>query len=445
MQIEDIRMPSSREAEDYVIGCMLISPDMVDEILNSLTSKDFYYPDNKVLMEVIQSLDDEQKDINSVTVINELNRLGKLELAGGYDHITDVLNNLPSTAYLDSYINVIQEASIERQLAGACDDVRANILKGKYSHRELIQNSEKVLFDILNGQNTDDFKKMVNITDDVISVIENNKNNEEGLIGIDSGFEGLNRITNGFKKSELIILAARPSVGKSTFALNVAAAACKTKKNVALFSLEMGHDQLTMRMLATQSGVDLSKITSGNLDDQDMALIMQAKVVLDKYNLYIDQSSTNNVRDIKAKCQKLHREGNLDLIIIDYLQLLVSGDKNVGNLVQEVTKISRSLKQMAIQFNIPVIALSQLSRDIEKRPDKRPVLADLRDSGSIEQDADIVMFLYRENDKSEDEAPKQHRSLKTKLLVAKNRQGQSGVEVDLMFKTKTCQFVEVSK
>ena len=442
MQIEDIKMPSSREAEDYIVGCILIDSSIADEVLNSLTAADFYYPDNRTLMEVIEILADEQKDINSVTVINELNRISKLEIAGGYDHISEILNNIPSTANIDSYINVIQEASVERQLANACDKVRSDILKGKYVHRELMQNSERALFDIINGQNTDDFKKVNLLTDEVIEVIENNKENEGGLIGIDTGFEELNKITNGFKKSELIILAARPAVGKSAFALNVAAAACKTKKHVVLFSLEMGSGQLLMRMLASQSGVDLSRITSGNLDDEQMALILQAKVVLDKYQLYIDQSSTNNVRDIKAKCQKLHREGNLDLIIIDYLQLLVSGDKNVGNIVQEVTKISRALKQMAIQFGVPVLALSQLSRDIEKRPDKKPVLADLRDSGSIEQDADIVMFLYRENDKKEEDTSKIIQSAKTKLLVAKNRQGRTG-EVNLMFKGKYSQFIEV--
>lgn len=442
MQIEDIKMPSSREAEDYIVGCILIDSSIADEVLNSLTAADFYYPDNRTLMEVIEILADEQKDINSVTVINELNRISKLEMAGGYDHISEILNNIPSTANIDSYINVIQEASVERQLANACDKVRSDILKGKYVHRELMQNSERALFDIINGQNTDDFKKVNLLTDEVIEVIENSKENEGGLIGIDTGFEELNKITNGFKKSELIILAARPAVGKSAFALNVAAAACKTKKHVVLFSLEMGSGQLLMRMLASQSGVDLSRITSGNLDDEQMALILQAKVVLDKYQLYIDQSSTNNVRDIKAKCQKLHREGNLDLIIIDYLQLLVSGDKNVGNIVQEVTKISRALKQMAIQFGVPVLALSQLSRDIEKRPDKKPVLADLRDSGSIEQDADIVMFLYRENDKKEEDTSKIIQSAKTKLLVAKNRQGRTG-EVNLMFKGKYSQFIEV--
>lgn len=442
MQIEDIKMPSSREAEDYIVGCILIDSSIADEVLNSLTAADFYYPDNRTLMEVIEILADEQKDINSVTVINELNRISKLEMAGGYDHISEILNNIPSTANIDSYINVIQEASVERQLANACDKVRSDILKGKYVHRELMQNSERALFDIINGQNTDGFKKVNLLTDEVIEVIENNKENEGGLIGIDTGFEELNKITNGFKKSELIILAARPAVGKSAFALNVAAAACKTKKHVVLFSLEMGSGQLLMRMLASQSGVDLSRITSGNLDDEQMALILQAKVVLDKYQLYIDQSSTNNVRDIKAKCQKLHREGNLDLIIIDYLQLLVSGDKNVGNIVQEVTKISRALKQMAIQFGVPVLALSQLSRDIEKRPDKKPVLADLRDSGSIEQDADIVMFLYRENDKKEEDTSKIIQSAKTKLLVAKNRQGRTG-EVNLMFKGKYSQFIEV--
>lgn len=442
---DTIKLPCSREAEDYILGCVIIDYSIADEVLNSVTSKDFYYPDNRTLMEAIESLFEENKIIDHTTVVAELERTNKLELAGGLEHISEIMGSIPGVANIDAYLNLIQETSMERQMVKACEKIRENILTGKEPHRELVQHSEKEFFDVINGQNSDDFKRIDALTEGVIKIIETNKNKEGGLIGIDTGFSKLNTITNGFKKSELIILAARPAVGKSAFALNVAAAACKSKKHVVLFSLEMGHDQLLMRMLSAYSGVDLGKITSGKLSDDEMASLLMAKTALDKYGMYIDQSSTSNVRDIKSKCQKLYREGHLDLIIIDYLQLLVSGDKNVGNGVQEVTKISRALKQMAIQFNIPVLALSQLSRDIEKREDKKPVLADLRDSGSIEQDADIVMFLYRENPRKDSEdTTKVVQSAKTMLLVAKNRQGQTG-EVPLIFKGKNSQFTEIDE
>ncbi len=225
----------------------------------------------------------------------------------------------------------------------------------------------------------------------------------------------------------LIILAARPSIGKSTFALNLASNICEGKKNVAYFSLEMGHDQLIMRLLSTYSGINLSKIVSGDLTDDDMQLILQAKNKINKFGLYIDQSSTSNLRDIKVKCQKLYRENKLDMIIIDYLQLLSSGE-NRSNRVDEVSKISRGLKEMARMFGVPVLALSQLSRDIEKREDKRPVLADLRESGSIEQDADIVMFLHRELPKKDsgEDTTKVVYSAKTEVIIAKNRQCMTG-------------------
>jgi len=435
------KLPNSKEAEEYVLGCIILDYNVADEVLNVINSKDFFHPSNRVIMEIIESLFSENKVIDHTTVVSELQRTGKLEIAGGLQHIADIVAHIPDVANIDAYVELIQDHSLERQMYSVCEKIRKNIVEGKYTHRELMQDSEKRFFNIVNGQNVDDFKRIDLLTDDVISIIENNKNSEGGLIGIDTGIPKLNQLTNGFKRAELVILAARPAVGKSALALNFARAACLAHKKVVYFSLEMGHDQLLMRMIATQSGVDLSSITSGKLSDDEMAMILQSKMTLDKFPLYIDQSSTSNVRDIKSKCQKLYREGNLDLIIIDYLQLLVSGDKNVGNSVQEVTKISRSLKQMAIQFGVPVIALSQLSRDIEKREDNKPVLADLRDSGSIEQDADMVMFLYRENPKKDaDDTTKVVQSAKTKLLLAKNRQGQTG-EVDLMFKGKNSQFI----
>ena len=279
------------------------------------------------------------------------------------------------------------------------------------------------------------------LTDSVIDIIEENRNKDGNLVGIDTGFPDLNNMTSGFKKNELIILAARPSIGKSTLALNFAANACRNKKHVALFSLEMGHDQLIMRLLSTYSGLPLNKIVSGKLTDEEMRLLMQARTTINKFPLYIDQSSTTNIRDIKAKCLKLKKEGHLDFIIIDYLQLLGSGE-NLRNRVDEVSKISRALKEMARTFEIPVLALSQLSRNLEQREDKRPVLADLRESGSIEQDADIVMFLHRDTPKKQEgeDTTKVVRSAKTELIIAKNRQGATG-SCDLIFKGAQSVFV----
>ena len=295
--------------------------------------------------------------------------------------------------------------------------------------------------DVINGQRVSDFKRIDLLTDGVIEIIEENKNKEGNLVGLDTGYPDLNNLTSGFKKNELIILAARPSIGKSTLALNFAANVCRNKKHVALFSLEMGHDQLIMRLLSTYSGLPLHKIVSGKLTDEEMRLLMQARTTINKFPLYIDQSSTTNLRDIKAKCLKLKREGHLDFIIIDYLQLLGSGE-NLKNRVEEVSKISRGLKEMARTFEIPVLALSQLSRGLEQREDKRPVLADLRESGSIEQDADIVMFLHRDTPKKQEgeDTTKVVKSAKTELIIAKNRQGATG-SCDLIFKGAQSVFV----
>ena len=284
-------------------------------------------------------------------------------------------------------------------------------------------------------------KRLDLLTEEVIDIIEANKNKEGNLVGLDTGYQDLNTLTAGFKPGELIILAARPSIGKSTLALNFAANVCRTEKSVALFSLEMGSDQLIMRLLSTFSGIALNKIVSGKLDNEEMNMLMQAKTTINKFSLYIDQSSTTNLRDIRAKCQKLARENKLDLIVIEYLQLLSSGE-NRANRVDEVGRISRGLKEMARLFKVPIIALSQLSRSIEQREDKRPVLADLRESGSIEQDADIVMFLHRETAKKTDgeDTTKTVHSAKTELIVAKNRQGMTG-SVNLIFKGAQSQFV----
>lgn len=435
------KFPYSLEAEKYILGCMMLDPSIVDQVLTEIKSDDFHVQSNKNVMVAIETLVKNGESVDQLTVYNELLRANRLEATGGADYLYNLIESVPSVANIDVYLNILHEKSLERKLLEVVENIREYVLKGDDHINDLIVKSEKQIMDVINGQKVSDFKRVDLLTDSVIDIIEENRNKDGNLVGIDTGFPDLNNMTSGFKKNELIILAARPSVGKSTLALNFAANACRNKKHVALFSLEMGHDQLIMRLLSTYSGLPLNKIVSGKLTDEEMRLLMQARTTINKFPLYIDQSSTTNIRDIKAKCLKLKKEGHLDFIIIDYLQLLGSGE-NLRNRVDEVSKISRALKEMARTFEIPVLALSQLSRNLEQREDKRPVLADLRESGSIEQDADIVMFLHRDTPKKQEgeDTTKVVRSAKTELIIAKNRQGATG-SCDLIFKGAQSVFV----
>lgn len=428
------KYPYSEEAERYILGCMLIDPTLVDQVLTELTSDDFYIRANKNVMTAIETLSKLGNPIDQLTVYNELQRTNVLDATGGIDYLYGLLESIPSVANVEVYLNILHEKSLERKLLEVVNKIGSDILKGDDNINDLIVKSEKQIMDVINGQRVSDFKRIDLLTDSVIDIIEENKNKDGNLVGLDTGYPDLNNLTSGFKKNELIILAARPAIGKSTLALNFAANACKNKKHVAYFSLEMGYDQLIMRLLSTYSGLPLNKIVSGNISDEEMRLLMQARTTINKFPLYIDQSMTSNLRDIKSKCLKLKKEEHLDFIIIDYLQLLTSGE-NLRNRVDEVSKISRGLKEMARIFEVPVLALSQLSRQIEQREDKKPVLADLRESGSIEQDADIVMFLHREIPKKQDgeDTTKIVKSAKTELIIAKNRQGATG-SCSLIFK-----------
>ncbi len=429
-----MKIPHSDEAERYILGCMLIDQSIIDQTISEISSEDFYSRPNKNVMLAIETLVKNNTIVDYTTVLDELKRLNLLKATGGNDYLYALMESVPTVANIEAYLTILHDKSLERKLYEVVNQIASNILKGDDNLTDLLAKSEKSFSDVINRQKVSDFKRIDLLTDSVISIIEENKNKDGNLVGIDTGYADLNKMISGFKKNELIILAARPSIGKSTLALNFAANACKNKKHVALFSLEMGHDQLIMRLLSTYSGISLSKLVSGDLTDEEMRLLMQARTTVNKFPLYIDQSSTTNLRDIKAKCLKLHREGHLDFIIIDYLQLLSSGENRLSR-VEEVSKISRGLKEMARFFEIPVLALSQLSRNIETREDKRPVLADLRESGSIEQDADIVMFLHRDTPKKQEgeDTTKVFRSAKTELIVAKNRQGSTG-SVNLIFK-----------
>ena len=323
---ESKKFPYSEEAERYILGCMMLDPSIVDQVLTEISSNDFHARANKNVMTAIETLVRNGEVVDQLTVYNELQRVNRLEATGGIDYLYNLLDSVPSIANIEVYINILHEKTLERKLLEVVNNISADILKGDDHINDLIVKSEKQIMDVINGQKVSDFKRIDLLTDSVIDIIEENKNKEGNIVGLDTGYPDLNNLTSGFKKNELIILAARPSVGKSTLALNFAANACRNKKHVALFSLEMGHDHLIMRLLSTYSGLPLNKIVSGKLTDEEMRLLMQARTTINKFPLYIDQASTTSLRDIKAKCLKLKREGHLDFLVIDYLQLLNSGE-----------------------------------------------------------------------------------------------------------------------
>ncbi|MFA6611790.1 MAG: replicative DNA helicase [Bacilli bacterium] len=432
------KIPYSAEAENFVLGSLLIDNRLALEYCSRLDAQDFYVQENKKIFTAIQNLYLIHAKIDYLSVIEELKRLNDFDRIGK-NYLIDLMDILPSHVVAESYVDVILQKSLERELYFAVSDISDDILAGQTEFEALLENTEKTVFQIVNKRRTTPFMKIDEATEKVMHIIEENKKTEgKGVIGLDTGFKKLNEYTLGFQKGELIILAARPGIGKSAFALNVAVNAClELKAHVAFFSLEMSVDQLVMRLLSSKANVPLQKIRSGNMTPTEMTKVLAAKAKLDDSNLYIDEGISGNLEDVKVKCRKLRREGKLDIIIIDYLQLLsIAAGQDKLSTYERVTKLSRGLKMLARELNVPVLALSQLSRAIEKRSEdeQTPMLSDLRESGSIEQDADIVIFLHRRTTKKEETEQKtSNRSRKTEVFISKNRQGEVG-SFELIFR-----------
>lgn len=437
-------MPYNLEAEKYVLGCLMIDPSVAGEVLNRISPNDFYNQANRNIMTAICNLYGNNQKFDHLQVMEEMRRLNVYEASGGYEYIVEVVESVPAVVDLSSYLEILEEKTLLRELYSVSKRIEEKVLHGEKTFAEIGEEAETDIMRVINQKRTGDIKRIGRFTGEVLDIIESNKNRDGKLLGLDTGFDELNALTFGFQKGELIILAARPAVGKSAFALNIAANACKNHNaSVAFFSLEMGIDQLTMRLFSTYSGLPLGKIRSGNLTNNEYTTLLAAKATVDKFNLYLDETSNNNLSDIKSKCLKLKREGKLDLVIIDYLQLITVGNER-GNRAEEVGKISRGLKTMARELEVPILALSQLSRSVETTGDKRPMLSHLRESGSIEQDADIVMFLHRDQAPQEGESNKRVKNHKTELIIAKNRQGATD-SIFLMFKGAQSMFIPLEK
>ena len=442
-----LKIPYSKEAESYILGSIMIDTNLAEEYCGILTVDDFYLDIHKKIYSAILAIYNNRKEVDVASVIEKLKSQNTYDAVGGESKLFEIVDSVPSSIASSVYVDILKEKRLRRELYYRSQEISRRVIESKEELGDLLAISEKTITEIVNKQNVSPIKKASQATERVFEIIENNRGHEDGeLIGLDTGFDELNEYSYGFQPGELIILAARPGVGKSAFALNVAQKMARNiNAHVAFFSLEMSMEQLIMRILSTLSNVKLGKIRTGKMTEVEMARLLNAKTIIEDLNIYLDETTTNRFEDIKVKCRKLKREGRLDFVVIDYLQLLTITGK--ANRYEEVSTLSRSLKLLARELEVPILALSQLSRAVEQRKaedgSKKPMLSDLRESGSIEQDADMVLFLHREGSNGED-ATKKFVNTKTELIIAKNRQGMTG-SFDLIFRGEYSSFESKKK
>lgn len=438
------KIPQNLEAEQAVLGAVFFDPGTLKTILDKLSEDDFYSSNHKVIYRAMKALFQDDISIDHTTLSDRLETQNNLVKAGGLDYISDLLDAVPSTANLMHYINIVKDKSILRKI----QDAFRQLIDESYlteNTPEFIDEVEKQVMAITKEKRTSDFKAIGEITDHLVDQMAKHAQINEEVTGLDTWYHDLNRFTLGLQPSDLVIIAARPSMGKTAFALNIAlnTASNPDHPHVAFFSLEMGVEQLAMRLLSSKAKVDNFRMRKGELTNQEWEKIHYAVDALSKLNLYFDDSGTVKVTDVRSKCRKLKQDDKLDLIVVDYLQLLSGSGYNKGNRVQEVSEISRVLKETARELKVPVVALSQLSRAVEQRNDKHPVMADLRESGSIEQDADIIMFLYRKDYYDPENTPEKERN-QVEISVAKNRSGTTGM-FTLLFNRNMSTFMNFVK
>ena len=414
--------PHSVEAEQSVLGSILLDKEAMISVSETLVPEDFYKEAHKVIYESMLKLYNSQSEIDLITLTDELRDQGYLDDIGGIAYITSLSTIVPTTSNIKYYINIVKEKSISRQLISAANDIINLGYDGSAKVEYVLENAEKKIFDISQERATNDFQPINQVISEALSMLEKLYEEKNDVTGLTTGFRDLNKKINGLQRSDLLLIAARPAMGKTAFALNlVQNAALKGDASVAVFSLEMSKEQLVQRMIASQSTVELKKIKTGTLADNDWPRITDGMAILSGAKIHIDDTPGIKISELRSKCRKLKIEKGLDLVLIDYLQLMEGEGQNESRQ-QEIAKISRSLKILAKELDCPVVALSQLSRAPEQRADHRPMLSDLRESGSIEQDADIVMFLYRDEYYNPDTEKKNI----GEVIVAKNRHGETG-------------------
>ncbi len=417
--------PHNIEAEQSILGALLIDRDALSEVSGKLKPYVFYLEKHKEIYEAIVSLYEESLPVDIVTVSDMLSKRGTLDKVGNMDYIAQLASSVVTTANVSHYVSIIQDKALLRDLINSSGKIVDLGYQATMEGVEVLNEAEKSVFDISQGLNRTGLEHINTLLDTTFSQLEELCVNKGDLTGVPSGFVDLDRKTSGFQKSDLVLVAARPAMGKTSFVLNVAVNAALRGFPVAVFSLEMSRIQLVNRILALESMVELEKMRTGRLDTEDWQKIGYSLGPLSKSPIYIDDNASTNTMEMMSKLRKLKLERGLGLVIIDYLQLM-EGRKKSDNRQQEISEISRSLKIMAKELEVPIIALSQLSRAPEQRADHRPILSDMRESGAIEQDADMVIFLYRDDYYNEETDKKNV----VELIIAKHRNGSTGA-VDL--------------
>ena len=438
-------LPNNIEAEESVLGACFLSKYALQKACESLTPDSFYDEKNGKIFAAMNALVDEKTPIDITTVTGYLKKNNQLTEIGGVEYLTEVLNFVPTASNIDYYIKNVEDASILRKLIETATDIASEGYRTDETVNEILDNSEKKILNIVKNRKSSEFRSIKEILQKTQSDLERLSEHKGEVTGLATGWYDIDKLTTGLHPNELIIIAARPAMGKTVFALNLATHAAMTQdKSVALFNLEMSAEQLAMRIISSLGQVDGFKLRTGNLMNTDWKRINEAVSQLSNTNLVMDDTPGITIGEIRAKCRRLaSSEKGLALVVIDYLQL-ISGGKNYGaNRQQEVSDISRSLKTLAMELQVPVIALSQLSRSVEAREDKRPIMSDLRESGSIEQDADIVAFLYRD-DYYKKEARNEDNTSIVELIIGKHRNGPTAT-VELLFKKDTSTMLNLSK
>lgn len=446
-------VPQNIEAEIAVLGSIVLNESLIVKLKDELNEDDFYDERNKTIYKAMLALYNDNKNVDLTSVISYLETNSKLEAIGGVDYLSSVFTSNYTSINIDTYVSLVRESSLKRLAIKRLNLLMQEGYDPTINANNYLSHIEEVVFNLSKNRKTAEFTDIESVTQRVSSRIQEATSEVKNKItGITTGYTNLDNVTLGFQKEQLIILAARPAMGKSALAMNLAVNVASYNKNghatVAVFSLEMGMDQLVERMIACESNIHLSNIRTGNMDGTETRKFFMACKKLAGLNIYFDDSSTTTIEDIRAKCRKQKASpAGLDFVVIDYLQLIDGSSSGAKSRQEEVSKISRGLKMMARELQIPVLALAQLSREVEKRDDKKPIMADLRDSGSIEQDADIVTFLYREDyyKKDKDKEGEQPISEEAILNIAKNRSGSAGVDLDFVFQGRYSKFKQIEK
>ncbi len=432
--------PQNIEAEQAVLGAILLDKDALITVVDILAADDFYRSNHQIIYKTMLELSESGEPIDLITITANLQNKKILDEAGGVAYLTDLANTVPTAANVEYYAKIVEEKSILRRLIRAATEIASTGYLGSENVQEVISDAEKRILELSQKKHHDHFIPIKNVLLETLDRIEFLHSNKGEITGIPSGFTDLDKMTSGFQRSDLIILAARPSVGKTAFALNVAQnVAARAKQTVAIFSLEMAASQLVQRMISAEGNIDAHKLRTGQMDENDWKKLTMAMTTLSEAPIYIDDTPGITVYDIRAKARRLKAEEGLGLILIDYLQLIHGRGKS-DNRQQEISEISRHLKGIARELEVPVIALSQLSRAVEQRQDKRPMLSDIRESGSIEQDADIVAFLYREDYYDRETEKKDI----IEIIIGKQRNGPVG-KVELVFVKNYNKFLNYAK